>query len=370
MTANASFRQKLVRFAETMAVAIAGGATLNFAHFPAGWMAGSMIFVATAALCGREIYMPTLLARTCFIALGIIIGGVATPATVHGMATWPASIAFISVAMLAITLAGTAYFCVVHGWDRQTALFAAVPGALSQVAVMAAERESDLRAIVIVQTVRVVVLAIGVPIGLAVSGVAGPTRLPVATLDLAAAPLQFVGLVAGCIVAALGLYRVGFTGGFFFGPMVVSAVLHGAGMVETNLPAWCASLAMVGLGAINGSRFNDTPFRVLLHYLAASLGALVVVSTVAAVFVGAASLLLSLRSADLIASYAPGSVDVMMILALALHLDPVFVGAHHLARIVVVSLVLPIGVRVTERQMPHASKLPAPLESARDTLED
>jgi uncharacterized membrane protein AbrB (regulator of aidB expression) len=31
----------------------------------------------------------------------------------------------------------------------------------------------------------------------------------------------------------------------------------------------------------------------------------------------------------------------MMILALALHLDPVFVGAHHLTRVLVVSLGLP-----------------------------
>jgi uncharacterized membrane protein AbrB (regulator of aidB expression) len=31
----------------------------------------------------------------------------------------------------------------------------------------------------------------------------------------------------------------------------------------------------------------------------------------------------------------------MMILALALHLDPVFVGAHHLTRVLVVSLALP-----------------------------
>jgi hypothetical protein len=32
----------------------------------------------------------------------------------------------------------------------------------------------------------------------------------------------------------------------------------------------------------------------------------------------------------------------MMILALALNLDPVFVGAHHLARVFVVSLGLPV----------------------------
>jgi uncharacterized protein len=32
----------------------------------------------------------------------------------------------------------------------------------------------------------------------------------------------------------------------------------------------------------------------------------------------------------------------MMVMALALHLDPIFVGAHHIARFLLVSLSLPI----------------------------
>ena len=94
------------------------------------------------------------------------------------------------------------------------------------------------------------------------------------------------------------------------------------------------------------------------------------VTAVAAAFVVLAAVMLKLHTADLIASYAPGSVDVMMILALALHLDPVFVGAHHLARIVIVSLALPLGAHLTDKRPPHAPNLPPPLESARETLED
>jgi uncharacterized membrane protein AbrB (regulator of aidB expression) len=131
-----------------------------------------------------------------------------------------------------------------------------------------------------------------------------------------------------------------------------------------------ANLAMIGLGAINGARFSGTSLRMLTQYLSAALGALAVVLVVAATFIAAASLGLSLRTASLVVSYAPGSVDVMMILALAMHLDPVFVGAHHLARILVVSMALPIGARLTDKRAPHAHALPEPLETARETLED
>jgi membrane AbrB-like protein len=360
----------LTRFAETMAIAAAGGALFDLFHFPAGWLAGALVFVAVAALFGRSMYVPTLMTRIFFIALGTIIGGVASPETVQGMSTWPASILMICVAMLAITVSAGLYLRHVHAWDFQTALFASVPGALSQVSAIASERDIDVRAIIIVQTVRLVILAVGVPLGLAIAGVDAPAAIPVGGQSMFDAPLHFVLLIAGCIVAALALYRIGFSGGFFFGPMIVSAVLHGSGTSQISPPGWVASVAMIGLGAINGARFNDTSFRLLFSYLLASLGALAVAMTTAAVFVGLASMLPGLRVANLVIAYAPGSVDVMMILALALHLDPVFVGAHHLARIFVVSVALPMGARLTDVRKPQHHELPETLEIAKETLED
>jgi uncharacterized membrane protein AbrB (regulator of aidB expression) len=75
--------------------------------------------------------------------------------------------------------------------------------------------------------------------------------------------------------------------------------------------------------------------------------------------------LLSLHVGDVVVAYAPGSIDAMMILALALHLDPVFVGAHHLARVFTVTLALPVIVRTLA---PPAKKTKSgrPLRSSGD----
>lgn len=370
MSAHLTHQQQLTRFAETMAIAAAGGAVFNQFHFPAGWLAGALVFVALAALCGRSMYVPTVMTRIFFIALGTVIGGVASPETVQGMATWPASILIICVAMLAITVSAGFYLKHVHAWDLQTALFASVPGALSQVSAIASERDIDVRAIIIVQTVRLVILAVGVPLGLAIAGIDAPAAMPVGNLSLFDAPLHFVILAVGCIVAALALYRIGFSGGFFFGPMIVSAALHGSGMIQISPPGWVASFAMIGLGAINGARFNNTSFKLLFSYLVASLGAMAVALVTAGAFIGLAAMLPGLKVANLVISYAPGSVDVMMILALALQLDPVFVGAHHLARIFIVSVALPIGARLTDVRKPQHHELPETLKIAEETLED
>src|SRR5262245_62502893 len=99
-------------------------------------MAGAMVAVAIAALAGAPMYMPTLLARAFFIALGITVGGIATPGTVHGMMTWPLSIVLIAVGMLITTVASSVYLISVHGWNGESAMFAAVIAELLTVVVM------------------------------------------------------------------------------------------------------------------------------------------------------------------------------------------------------------------------------------------
>src|SRR5262252_7545560 len=131
-------RQKLVRIAQSLLIGAVGGFLFNAAKFPAGWLAGSMLFAAAAALAGRRIHVPTPLARVSSVVLGITIGGVVTPDTLHGMMTWPLSIAMVAVSVAAATLATFAYLTRVHGWNAMTSMFASVPGGLAQVMVLAA----------------------------------------------------------------------------------------------------------------------------------------------------------------------------------------------------------------------------------------
>jgi membrane AbrB-like protein len=343
----------LRRTIETLLIAGTGGFLFDLAKFPAGWIAGAMVFSAVAALAGRPIGLPQSLLRAFFIVLGISIGAVASPKTVAGMAAWPLSIAGVTLAMAAVTLGTVAYLRRVHGWDTLTAVYGGIPGGLSQVMVLAAEQGLDLRAIAIVQSTRVIILAVCVPAGLGLFGLAGPARLPAGAVAIADAPFELLVLVALSVAVALALLRAGFPGGLIFGPMLVSGVLHGTDLVHITFPQWFANIAMVSLGSLAGSRFTGTPFRVLAGYLGAALGSFVVAIAIAAAFAVGVTALASLHVSDVVVAYAPGSIDAMMILALALHLDPVFVGAHHLVRVFTVTLALPI---VTRALAPPAKK--------------
>jgi len=331
--------------AETLAIGAAGGLGLGLLGVPAGFLSGSILAVAGASLAGRPMQVPTPLMYAIFVLIGISLGAVVTPATLHGMAAYPLSILVLLVAMGCISVAGTAYLRLVHGWELLPAYLAAVPGGMSQVLSLAAEVGADLRAIAIVQTMRVVIVAVGLPAGLALFGLVGSGSRGVGTpFDPAQLP-ELTGLIAVSTLAAYVAYRIRFPGGLLFGAMLTSAALHGSGLVHAAMPWWGANTAMVALGAVTGSRFSGTPPRLLLNFVAAAFGSFAVAVAIAAVFVGALISMSSLHVAEVMIAFAPGAVDAMMLLALALHLDPVYVGAHHLCRLLFVALTMPLIAR-------------------------
>ena len=307
--------------------------------------------------------MPNGLTRVLLVTVGIAFGSVVSPATLGGFAVYPLSIAVLSLAILCMTAATFTYLRFVHGWNPLSALLGGSPGALAQIMAIAAESGADVRGVVIVQTLRVILLAVGIPAGLALSGLSQP-----APAEAPAAASTSLASTSPCLVAvslacAFAFYRIGFSGGWLFGAMIGAAALNGSGLTDAHLPWWLADSAMVALGAVTGSRFAKIDLRLLFSYLLAALGSFTVAVTTAALFALIAASLVTVAPGDLVVAFSPGAQDTMMLLALALQLDPVFVGAHHLARYVIVSLgVSFVADAIIRRQARNAADDPPPQE--------
>lgn len=333
--------------AETLSVAAVGGLTFGLIGVPAGFLSGSILAVAGAALAGRPMQIPTPLLRILLVLIGISLGAVVTPETLHGMTTYPLSIGALIVAMACISVVGAGYLRLVHGWDTVTAYLAAAPGGLSQVMALAIELDADVRAIAIVQTVRVVIIAVGLPAALSLLGLVGHATRGIGGPFDPALWHELAILVVASTAVAIIAYRVRFPGGLLFGAMLTSAALHGSGYIHVAMPWWLTNTVMIAFGAVTGSRFANTPVRMLLHFVGAAFGSFAAALTISALFAAGLVSLLALPVAEVIIAYAPGAVDAMMLLALALNLDPVYVGAHHLTRIFYVSLSMPLVARRT-----------------------
>jgi membrane AbrB-like protein len=340
--------------AETLLIAAAGGVGFQLMGFPGGLVSGSMLTVAVAALTGRPMTIPVNLAWPCFIMVGILLGAVITPATLRGVATWPLSVAILVVAAICMMAATAGYLRLMHGWDPMSALLGASPGSMAQVLALSAEFGADVRGIAIVHVMRVLLIVLGLPAGLALFG---STVEAVMSVREATGSLgELATLVTVSAVTAVVLSRLGFPGGLMFGAMAGSGFLHGMDLIHVSLPWWAGGAAMLTLGAVAGTRFANTGPRMLLSYLGAAFGSFAVAAAVAASFGLLVAALLPFRIADVIVAFAPGAQDTMMVLALAMHLDPVYVGAHHLARFLAVSFSVAVVARRLARRPPTQSR--------------
>jgi hypothetical protein len=363
---NPAFRRILLETTETLAIALAGGVTCVFLGLPAGLVSGSVVAVATAALLGRPMRVPPMLARICYVVVGTLLGTVVTPETLRGVVTWPASVALLMLASLGMIAATMTYLRVVHRWDSLSALMGASPGSMAQVIALSSELGGDLRAVAIVQTVRVLLLVVGLPNGLALFGLVVPA-VPLPRGPAGFAVLGEMLLLGVAVTSALIFLRLRFPGGLLFGALAGSAVLHGTGLIPAALPWWVGGASVITLGALVGSRFANTSARMLLGHLGAAFGSFAVSMVVATVFVVIVARLFSFPIANIVIAFAPGAQDTMMVLALALHLDPVYVGAHHLARFLVVTLAIAVAARriTTKRPLHDAADVPPPPQAER-----
>jgi membrane AbrB-like protein len=324
---------------ETLAIAAAGGGLFLWAQLPGGLITGAMIAVGIAAIAGRPLTVPPVVTQSMLVLLGISLGSLVSRQLLQHVSAYPLTIALLALATFCSTFGSSLYLQHVHGWDQTSAFLAGSPGALSQIIILAAEKGADVPAIAVVQTVRVIILTAALPLLLTLTGLA-PVSAPT-VLFATASPLNLAELIAASVAVSLLLRQIKFPASWMFGAMIGSSLLHGAGIVEGGLPPWARGIALVGIGAVIGARFARMRIKTLLGHLNASLGSFAIAIAISAIFVAFIAFTTHVHFADIVVAYAPGAMDAMLALALTLHIDPIFVGAHHLSRFVFVTISTP-----------------------------
>jgi len=324
---------------ETVAIGSAGGLLFLLAQLPGGLISGAMIAVGTAAIAGRPLALPPIATQTILVLLGISLGSLVSRQLLQHIGAYPLTIGLLALATFCSTFGSSLYLQRFHGWDRTSAFLAGSPGALSQIVILAAEKGADVPAIAVVQTLRVIILTAALPLLLSLTGLAPAS--PAAQAVAIASPLDLFELLAAALAAAMLLRLIKFPASWMFGAMLGSILLHGAGLVEGGLPPWLRGVALIGIGTLIGTRFARMKTRTLLSHLNAALGSFAMAIVISGLFVGVIALVTPVRFADIVVAFAPGAMDAMLALALTLHIDPIFVGAHHLSRFVFVTIATP-----------------------------
>ncbi|MDE3177530.1 MAG: AbrB family transcriptional regulator, partial [Pseudomonadota bacterium] len=303
-----------------------------------GWLSGAMLGVAALAACGGAAPLPKPVQQLTVLLAGVGMGSGLTPATLHTLARYPLSLVALGFAVAAMT--GASYFTLLRAqFNRTTAFYAAVPGALSYVFLTASRSQADLARVAVIQVFRIFVLMAIVPL-VARLGVGAPN--PQFAADPVATTAALLALAAA---AGAGLDRLGVANGALYAGIFISAGAHVAGFAPGRLAPGLQILAQALVGAWVGARFIGFDWRLLRHLAVAATLSFLAAFAVAAGFSALVSITVKVSYADALAAFAPGGLEAMTMMAFALGLDPLFVGAHHIARFLLISLALPWAAR-------------------------
>ena len=131
---------------------------------PAPWLAGSLIATIIAIYSNQKLELPDWLRTLAFILLGIQTGTAVNTDTLYRAAQWPLSIVCMGVTVVIIVWACMLYYERLRNWNRATAYFASLPGALSMVILLASTSGADMRRVTISQSVRLFFLIAALPV--------------------------------------------------------------------------------------------------------------------------------------------------------------------------------------------------------------
>jgi len=337
---------ELKTYAVTLATALAGAALAALAGIPSGALIGSTLAVAALAAMGFGVGLPTRLRAVAFATIGVSLGAGVDEGLIGQIETWAASLAILVASLVATIVVGRAVLARGFGLDAQTATLASSPGTMSNAIAIASEGHGDAKAVMILQLVRLLVLAVAIPpLAVALNGSDGGLSTDHAAMSLAA----FFGLLA--VSTALGLLgsRVGLPAASLLAGMVVSAGLHAVGLVDGASPPWAIFAAFAVTGAVISTRMSRVTAGDAKRYAVAGLAMVAVSLVTALAFALLAQAVTRLELGQVLIAYAPGGVEAMAAIGLSLGYDPTYVAVHHLARIFALIVIVPVILKMTAR---------------------
>ncbi len=330
-------RRQIQRTLLTLAIGAVGGSLFGLVGLPAGWLTGAMVAVALAAIAGTAVEIPVSLRNVAFVVTGSFLGTSVSPDLVGELPRWPISLGVLIVNLMVLQWAAQTFLHRVCNWDRQTAFFAAIPGLTSYVIALALPTRADTARIAVSQTIRIFLLVVFLPKAVSLISAAPPDITPVAVTLVGVAVTLAGGTLGGLVFSFIGVPAAP-----LLGALLVSGILHGSGLVSGGLAQPLMIAAYFVLGSLVGSRFAGTRLKMLWETAGASLGAFAVSMGIAVLGAMLAGWLTGQPTSQMILAFSPGGIDVMTIMAFALHLDAAFVAAHQLARFLVIAVYAPL----------------------------
>lgn len=342
------------------AVILGGGQLLGLAGLPSSYLFAALLLGLVIALSRPG----ALDVRASWFRASQAVAGVSLGAYVQSEALRAVAGSLLPVLLVS---AGTLLISLAAGWvlarttplDPPTAALGMIAGGASGIVGMSGELGADDRLVAFMQYLRVLVVVVLTPLGLAVIFGGGHQGGAAAAVPSAGTLGEWWEWPVTAALAAAGAYgasKLRVTAGVLLGPMVLTAalVLSGA-MSGFAVPSLLGQTAFSLIGLQIGLRFTPATVRLLGRLTAPVLAS--IVALLVACF-GLAALLAATTPATLLDAYlatTPGGLYAVLAVAYGAGANTTFIVAVQSLRVIAMVLLAPLAVRWMLRGRPRAA---------------
>ena len=322
----------------TLLVSLAGGLVAHLLRLPAGLLMGGAVATAIVSVFGFSPVLPNKLRDAGFVVVGMTLGTNVAPDTLSLIGSWPLTLVGLALALVIIVVASTVMLRFGFKYDKATAYLSSFPGHLSFVIGLSESGYGNTRQIAVIQSMRILLLTVLVPIFARLTSAHDLSPLPTGA-EMALVPLVLLVLAATAGGFAFQFMRI--PAAFVLGPMVVATAGKLMGLYDGRLPTILTAAGYVVMGALIGSRFAGATLSELKRMAIAGTMVTIVCITVVSTIVLLLTQLTGLPAGQIWLGLAPGALESMGALGIALGFDTAFIAAHHTARFFLLTLAIP-----------------------------
>ena len=328
---------------------LAGGLALDAAGLPSSYLFAALLLGLAIAL-GRpgsvELGPPAF--RAAQAVAGVSLGAYLQTEALRAVAGSIVPVLLVTAGTLALSLAAGAVLARTTALDPPTAALGMIAGGASGIVGISGELGADDRLVAFMQYLRVLVVVLFTPIGIAVffGGPHGEGGGALSTPGTFGAPWEWALTGALALAGAWAAARVRLTAGVLLGPMVLTGAVVLSGLADGfAVPDLLAQIAFSLIGLQVGLRFTPDTVRLLGRLTVPVL--LAIAGLLVASF-GLAVLLDVTTSATLLDAYlatTPGGLYAVLAVAFGAGADTTFIVAVQSLRVVAMVLLAPLAVR-------------------------
>jgi len=340
-------RSHAIAALRALSIGAAGAVAASLLHLPAPLLMGPALATIAAVLAGMQLNLPSVARDAALVIIGLTIGLTATQEAVASVVRWPVSFALLTLSIVVTMLAGRTVLRLGWGYDRTTAATASMPGHLSYAVGLSMVTNCNVPAVSLIHSVRVTLLLFLVPLTVTFSGLPQAADEPTSVAAIAW-PVLALG-VASAVAAGLGLKRINVAAPLLIGSMLSGIAIRLSGLAVGEMPALLQWPAFVTLGTLIGTRFSGVRLAEAGRHVLAGVAFTTTALASGLGMAAIASILLGLPLATMLVAFVPGGLEVSAAMSVALGLDPTFVAAHHVFRLLVLPFLAAVLIPNTNR---------------------